>query len=129
MKKIVLENPILVNGNTVSELSYNTDKITTAQFIEACAKSAAIDKTRAVTLKLKENDYALHMYLGCMAIIADNPQIDITDLERITGTDILKLVNIGMVFTIGKSEDYSEENSSEEQSENTVVTSIPVSEK
>lgn len=129
MKKIVLENPILVNGNTVSELSYNTDKITALQFIEACAKSAAIDKTRAVTLKLKENDYALHMYLGCMAIIADNPQIDITDLERITGTDILKLVNIGMVFTIGKSEDYSEENSSEEQSENTVVTSIPALEK
>lgn len=129
MKKIVLENPILVNGNTVSELSYNTDKITALQFIEACAKSAAIDKTQAVTVKLKENDYALHMYLGFMAVIAVNPQIDITDLERITGTDILKLTNIGMVFTVGKSAVSSEENSSDEQSENTVVTSTPVLEK
>ncbi|MEE3480291.1 MAG: hypothetical protein VZQ81_09790, partial [Succiniclasticum sp.] len=42
---------------------------------------------------------SLHLYLGYEAIIAENPDIDITDLERIKGHDIMKVVAIGRNFT------------------------------
>ena len=126
---IVLENPILINGKEVSELTYDPQEITAEQFSIACAKSAALDKSKSITLKVKENDYALHMYLGMMAIIAVNPDIDVSDLERIKGFDILSLTNIGTFFTLRKQAVPSEDTSSDEPSENTANTSTQVSEK
>ena len=126
---LVLDNPILINGQTVKELTYDPQEITAEQFSVACAKSAALDKTRSVTLKLKENDHALHLYLGMMAVIAVNPNIDVTDLERIKGFDVLSLTNIGTFFTLRKEAAVSAASSSGEQSENTANTSIQASEK
>ena len=126
---IVLENPILINGKEVSELTYDPQEISAEQFSIACAKSAALDKSKSITLKVKENDYALHMYLGMMAIIAVNPDIDVSDLERIKGFDILSLTNIGTFFTLRKQAVPSEDTSSDEPSENTANTSTQVSEK
>lgn len=126
---LVLDNPILINGKEVRELSYDAQQITADQFSIACAKSAAVDKSRAVTLKAKENDYALHLYLGMMAVIAVNPDIDITDLERVKGFDILDLTNIGTFFIMRRSVEPSAENSSEKLSESTADTSTQASEK
>ena len=126
---LILENPILVNGKTVSELEYDPQEITAAQFSIAGAKSAALDKSKAITLKVKENDYALHLYLGMMAIIAVNPGIDVTDLERVKGFDVLSITNIGTFFTLRKQAEPSEDISSEEPSESTANTSTQTSEK
>ena len=126
---LILENPILINGKMVSELTYDPQEITAAQFSTACAKSAALDKSKAITLKVKENDYALHLYLGMMAIIAVNPEIDVTDLERVKGFDVLSLTNIGTFFTLRKQAVPSEDTSSDEPSENTANTSTQTSEK
>ena len=126
---LVLESPILINGKMVSELTYDPQEITAAQFSTACAKSAALDKSKAITLKVKENDYALHLYLGMMAIIAVNPEIDVTDLERVKGFDVLSLTNIGTFFTLRKQAVPSEDTSSDEPSENTANTSTQTSEK
>lgn len=122
---LTLENPILINGTHVSEFTYDAQEITAVQFSEACARSAALDKTKAFTLKMRENDYALHLYLGFMAIIAVNPDIDITDLERMKGQDINHTANIGLLFTIGRLGGASEENNSAAPSENTADTSTP----
>ena len=116
---LILENPIKINGQETKELTYDATEITAEMFSEACARSAALDKTKAVTFKLKENDYSLHLYLGFMAIIAVNPSIDITDLERIKGIDILHLSNIGMLFILGRLGGHSDESSLSEPSENT----------
>jgi hypothetical protein len=124
-----LDNPIAINGKQVSELSYDPMEITAVQFSEACARSSAIDKTKSFNFKFKENDYALHLYLGMMAVVAVNPDIDISDLERIRGFDALKLTDIGMLFTLRRSAAASEENSSEEQPENTPECTTQVSEK
>ena len=121
---IILENPVKINGQEVTELTYDAEEITALQFSEACGRSAAVDKTKSVTFKLRENDYALHLYLGFMAVIAVNPSIDITDLERVKGQDILHFANIGMLFTLGRLGGHSEENSLEEPSESTADTSI-----
>lgn len=126
MKTLELVNPITVNGEELTELTYDTQEITAAQFSEACSRSAAITKSNAsVTVKFRENDYALHMYLGFMAIIAVNPKIDITDLERIKGTDILNIADIGQVFTLRIAGAGSKESNSGEQSVTTVEPSIP----
>ena len=100
---LVLDNPILINGKEVKELTYDPQEITAEQFSVACAKSAAMDKSKSMTFKVKENDYALHLYLGMMSVIAVNPDIDISDLERIKGFDILDLTNIGTFFMLRKS--------------------------
>ena len=118
-KKLNLLTPIKINGKEVTELTYDVTKISCEQFSEACAKSAALDKTKAFTFKLRENDYALHLYLGFMSIIAVNPEIDLTDLERISGFDLLNIADIGMLFTLRRSGATSEENTSESLSENT----------
>lgn len=126
---LVLDHPILVNGNLVKELTYDPQEITAEQFSIACAKSSALDKARSVSLKLKENDHALHLYLGMMAVIAVNPGIDVSDLERVKGFDVLSLTNIGAFFTLRREAAVSEESNSAEQSENTANTSTQASEK
>ena len=125
---LVLENPILINNEMVKELTYDPQEITAEHFSIACAKSASIEKSKTFTLKMKENDYALHLYLGMMAIIAINPGIDVSDLERIKGFDVLSLTNIGAFFTLRRQAVPSEESSSDEQSENTASTSTAASE-
>lgn len=113
--KITLQEPITINGKTITELTYDPLEITAHQFSEACARSSAIDKNKSFSFKMRENDYALHLYLGMMAIIAVNPDIDITDLERIKGFDVLAIADIGMLFTLRRSAATSEESNSEEQ--------------
>lgn len=126
---LILENPIQINGQEVKELTYDPQEITADLFNIACAKSSSLQKTQTLTLKLKENDHALHLYLGMMAIIAVNPGIDVTDLERIKGFDVLSLTNIGAFFTLRREAAVSEESSSDEQSETTASTSTQASEK
>ena len=115
MNKITLQEPITINGKQVKELSYDALQITAAQFSEACARSSAIDKNKTFSFKMRENDYALHLYLGMMAIVAVNPEIDIADLERVQGFDVLAIADIGMLFTLRRSVAPSEESNSEEQ--------------
>ena len=125
---LVLDNPITIaidgKQTEVKELTYDPQEITAEHFSIACAKSAALDKAKTVTLKAKENDYSLHLYLGMMAIIAVNPGIDVSDLERIKGFDVLSLTNIGTFFTLRKQAVPSKESTSEELSENTASTSM-----
>ena len=112
-KTLKLENPIQINGKPVSELTYDAQEITAALFSEACARSAGSGKTAA---KVRQTDYVLHLYLGMMAVIAVNPDIDIADLERCRGYDTLALADIGMFFTLRKSEAASGESNSGEPS-------------
>jgi len=111
-----LAKPITVNGQTVQELPYDASEITALQFSEAEAR-----KLRATTQKAggfagaMEMDYSLHLYLGMMAVVALNPAIDVSDLERIKGQDVMALMRIGRNFTISKSEEPSGESSSEGQ--------------
>ena len=113
--KITLQEPVTINGKQVAELSYDPMEITAQQFSEACARSSAIDKNKSFSFKMRENDYALHLYLGMMAIIAVNPDIDITDLERIKGFDVLAIADIGMLFTLRRSVAPSGESNSDAQ--------------
>lgn len=121
---LVLDNPIKINNEMVKELTYDPQEITAEHFSIACAKSSALEKSKTITLKAKENDYSLHLYLGMMAIIAVNSHITVEDLERIKGFDVLSLTNIGTFFTLRKQAAVSEATNSEKPSETTPDTSM-----
>jgi len=124
-----LDTPIQINGKTYTEFEYNPLKITALMFSEACARSSALTKHRQLSINFKQTDTALHLYLGMQAVIACNPEIDLADLERIEGYDVLELTDIGMLFTYRRWAEPSEENNSAEPSESTADTSEQVSEK
>jgi len=113
---IVLRNPITINGKTVKELTYDANEITSAMFAEADARKMLASGAKSGNLSgAVELDYGLHLYLGFAAIIAVNPGIDFTDLERIKGPDVMQVMKVGRNFIISSAA--SEEDSSDEQSE------------
>lgn len=109
MDKIILSKPILINGNEVKELTYSVEDIGVEQFLEADAKAAG--KAAALSqgsLRVAETDTSLQLYLGMMAILAVNHDIDITDLERITGSDMMLFIRVGRTFTSRSAEEEAE---------------------
>ena len=123
-KEIKLENPILINGKSHSVLAYDPQEITAIHFAEAESRklTATSSKTgnRSGAVEL---DYGFHLYLGFAAIVAVNPDIDMSDLERLKGKDVLEVMKIGRNFIISRSEEPSEAGNSEESSETTLESS------
>ena len=64
-------------------------------------------------------EYYSYEPVGFAAIIAINPEIDISDLERVRGYDVMKIMRIGRDFISGKSEEPYTPDSSDAQSETT----------
>ncbi len=123
MESIKLSNPIQINGKTVKELTYDINEITPAGFAEAEFKKASASNSKgAPSSAAVELDYSLHLYLGFAAILAVNPEYDFNDLERIKGTDVMKVMKVGRNFIIasaGKSTDDESESASETTPEST----------
>lgn len=111
MNTIKLLKPIKINNEEVKELSYDTGKITAGQFCQAEVKRFEAGGNKPV-LTTYEFDHGLHLYLGMMAIVAENPRIDITDLERITGFDMVQIAKVGRNFILaGAGSDYDQNSS------------------
>lgn len=126
MNTLKLQNPIKINGKEVNELTYDTSKITPAQFCEAeMLKTEA--SGRQPNMQPTEFDHSFHMYLGFMAVIAVNPNIDVKDLERLRGFDMIALARIGQNFTLVGAGG-SAESGSDASSETTQEPSEPQSE-
>ena len=123
MDKIILKNPILINGDQIRELTHDVNEITPAGFAEAeYRKTRANGSKGAPSSAAVELDYSLHLYLGFAAILAVNPEYDFNDLERIKGTDVMEVMKVGRNFIIasaGKSTDEESENASETMPEST----------
>ena len=118
-----LANPIMVNNQQITELTYDTNEITGVLFAEADVRRKVAAGTKNVTIvPAAEFDFGLHPYVGFAAVIAINPQFDFSDLERIHGIDMIKLMEIGRNFLL-KSE-ASPQGNSDEQSETTAKLSI-----
>lgn len=128
-KTLTLDTPIKVDGEFVKTFSHDALKISADQFLQAAAKSAAMERNKTASIKLRENDYALHFYLGCYAIICENPGVAVEDLERVSGYDVLNIADIGWLFIVRRSGETSEENNSDERSEDTPGTSTQASKK
>lgn len=120
MAKIILRSPLEVNGEKLTEFEYDVDGISPENFLEADARSSSGLAAKGIqNMNLAEFNSALHFYLGCFAIIAKNPSIDISDLMRLTGRDINKVRKVGQTFfgDTAPDEDQDETASTEKESE------------
>jgi hypothetical protein len=127
--EIKLKFPLLINGENRRTLSYDTDEITSLQFLEAETKKM---QAKGVSgggnmAGAAEIDYGLHLYLGFAAILVINPDLDYKDLERLIGGALNEVMKIGRNFFLTESEETSEESISGEQSGTTPGTFIPPS--
>lgn len=133
VKKIELRKPILINGKEIKELTYDFDEISCEAYTKAFGASMSVALVSAQNGKpnanIMEQDGNLHLYLGMEAIIAVNPEIDIADLERMKGFDLVQVTRIGRNFISGNVEETSSQNDSEKESEAIPVSTIPESKK
>ena len=85
---LTLKNPVMINGDKITEMKYDTNEIDGVLFAtaEAKRKAAAGMKNLSVSAAA-EFDFGLHLYLGYAAIVAVNPTYDFSDLERMKGAD------------------------------------------
>lgn len=91
---IELARPVMVDGAPRREFPYDVTLVTPAQFLAA---EAAVTKGGKV-FGVCEFDYAFHMHLGFQAVLAAEPALDIKDLERVTGPDLMKFMAVGRFF-------------------------------
>ena len=116
---IYLSKPLKINGINVTDLAYDTNEITVEQFNQADIMShEKATKTGKVSSLVAETDVTFALYLGFFAIIAVNPDIDIMDLERITGKDLWKIAQIGRLFFSTSAEEEEEEESEDSEADN-----------
>ena len=115
-KEITLRYPIKINGKTVSKLTYNFEKITIDDLQDAFAHANGTND------RFVEQDHGVALYLGFYAVIEENKEIDIEDLKRLKGYDLIQLTNLGTLFTIGW--EGQTDDSSEETSEPTADASL-----
>ena len=126
MKNILkLKNPVMINGETVTEMTYDSNEIDGILFAtaESKRKTAAGLKNTTIT-PAAEFDFGLHLYLGFAAIIAVNPTYDFSDVERIKGHDIREVMSIGRNFMLASDEE-PQESDSDEPIETTPESTTP----
>ena len=126
MDTIKLKNPIKVNGKEWNELPYDFDAITVEGFMRAESEAAKTRQGQAGTVSLVETDYAFQLYLAFEAIVATAPDIDINDLKRLTGADVMAVMRAGRFFILQSAVDEgSTSETSEPQSDGTRESSTP----
>lgn len=96
---LTLKNPVMINGDKITEMKYDTNEIDGVLFAtaEAKRKAAAGMKNLSVSAAA-EFDFGLHLYLGYAAIVAVNPTYDFSDLERMKGADVVEVMALGGNF-------------------------------
>ena len=99
MSKEVLKlaKPLLVNGKSIKELSYTLD-LDVDDILTANENRAKAHNNMDTAMKVVEFDTELHLYVGMQSIIKLNPEIDVRDLKRLTGIDVMPLFRIGRTF-------------------------------
>lgn len=127
--EIGLKTPITVNGQSVRTLYYDFDCFDSDAFFRA--NDRALSKMKQGRAGAVELDYALHLCFAQEAVVIEMPELDINDLERMKGPDLLKLLAAGRDFFMSDSEnppeDESTQNSSNPCSEDMQENSQPVS--
>ena len=125
MNKIILKMPVLINGQNITELTYDTEEIDGVLYTQAenhKIKTAGQGGNLAGAIEI---DYSLHLYIGYAAIIAVNPAYTFEDLERIKGSSLRDIARIGRSFFIESAKLQAE--NSDEQSETTLELITPAS--
>lgn len=115
----------MINGNSITEMNYDSNEINGTLFAEAESKRKAAAGRKDMQLApAAEFDFSLHLYLGFASIVAVNPSYDFSDLERIKGRDVVEVMRIGRNFILA-SETGQPESDSDELTETTPESTTP----
>lgn len=95
MKTIALAHPITVNGKERSTIDLDFEALTVDAFTRADSRSHGGEGN---VLTLMEANGTLHLNLAFEAAIAADQTLDITDLERLKGADIMKFAAAGRFY-------------------------------
>lgn len=122
-----LKNPIMINGNEITEVTYDSNEIDGILFAtaESKRKAAAVGRKDISIAPAAEFDFSLHLYLGFAAIVAVNPSYDFSDLERIKGHDVVEVMTIGRNFMLASGEKTQTGGDSGEPTETTPEFTTP----
>ena len=114
MNTLKLKNPIMINGEKVAEMKYDSNEIDGILFATAESKRKAAAGMKNTTITpAAEFDFGLHLYLGFAAIVAVNPSYDFSDVERIKGRDVVEVMAIGRNFMLSSGQEQPENDSDE----------------
>lgn len=114
MKTLKLKNPIMINGEKIVEVTYDSNEIDGILFATAESKRKAAAGMKNTTITpAAEFDFGLHLYLGFAAIVAVNPSYDFSDVERIKGHDVVEVMAIGRNFMLASDQEQQESDSDE----------------
>jgi len=120
-----LRKPIMIDGQSVSAVTYDSDEIDGILFATAESKRKAAAGMKNTSISpAAEFDFGLHLYLGFAAIVAANPSYDFSDVERIKGRDVVEVMAIGRNFILA-SEKEQTESDSDEPTETTPESTTP----
>ena len=109
-----LKNPIMINGEKVTEVTHDSNEIDGILFATAESKRKAAAGMKNTTITpAAEFDFGLHLYLGFAAIVAVNPAYDFSDVERIKGHDVVEVMAIGRNFMLASGQEQQESDSDE----------------
>lgn len=110
MDKITLNFPFVIDDNQITEICYDYKDFGTGDYLDALARKKGGDFTN---MQNPANDYALHFALGVGVILASNKGKGWTaeDFNRLVGSDIWQVTQVGMVF-FGAKPAAQQENSS-----------------
>ena len=119
METIKLSKPLLVNGVKMTAVKCDMDAITFDGFCRAEARANAKRQAEGGgAAALAEQDYAFHVYLAFEGCVAADASVDVADLERLTGRDLFRFMQVGRFFALGADGD-STGSGSDEPSEST----------
>ena len=125
MEKLKLKNPIMIDGEQITEVTYDSNEIDGVLFATAESKRKAAAGMKNTTITpAAEFDFSLHLYLGFAAIVAVNPSYDFSDVERIKGRDVVEVMSIGRNFMLASDQEQPQ-NDSDEPTETTPESTTP----
>ena len=81
---LTLRKPIMINGNEAKELTYDFENMTARDKLNAGRRI----KADGIPVSVEEIDTDYHMYLFAAAVVKANPEMDISDVLRISAKDI-----------------------------------------
>lgn len=86
MNNLKLSKPIMINGKEVKEIQYDFDEMTAQDKLNAGKKYKAAGNV----ISVQELDSDYHLYLFAEAAAKTNPEIDSTDILRMSAKDSSK---------------------------------------
>lgn len=101
METIELVRPLKVNGRDLTVLKCDMEAVTPEAFVRAEARANEKRNNEGAAATLLEVDYGFHLYLAFEGVKAADPSIDDSDLDRLRGTDLIRLMQVGRFFALG----------------------------